>query len=638
MNAVESQTETLTFGAEVEQLLDLVAHSMYSNEEVFLRELISNASDAADKLRYEGLSDAALFEKDPDLKIWIDFNEKNNTITLSDNGIGMSREEVVENIGTIAKSGTRKFQELLKDDQAKNSQLIGKFGVGFYSSFIVADKVVVKTRRAGMNSDQGVYWESEGKGQYTIKNIERKVRGTEITLFIRDEQKKFVDATTLRSIIRKYSDHIMLPIMMDKIESEDDQKKKEEGEIVIPQKEVVNQANALWTLSKSEIKDEQYQELYKHISHDFQDALMWAHNKVEGSSDYISLLYLPKRAPFDLYDREQRRGLKLYVKRVYIMDDAEHFMPVYLRFVKGIVDSNDLPLNISRELLQSNKVIDRIRSGCVKRVLSMIEKMAENESVQYQEFWNEFGSVLKEGPAEDFANKDRIAKLLRFSTTHDDDSKESTALSDYVARMKEGQEEIYYLIADTFTAAKNSPLLEVFRKKGIEVLLLSDRVDEWLVSHLQEFDGKKMKSVSQGEVDLGKLEDDPEAKEKQKQDEKDFADVVAAIKKVLADDVSDVRVTHRLTSSPCCVVFEDSGMTGHMQRMLKAAGQNFNEAKPILEINPDHVLVQKIKVDMPEPEIKQWSNLLFSQALLAEGEQLKDPAGFVKLINDLLTD
>ncbi len=634
-DAKTTDAQTHVFEAEVTQLLDLVANALYSNKEIFLRELVSNASDAADKLRYEALADGALYEGDSDLKIWVDCNADHKTVTIRDNGIGMSLDDVVDNLGTIAKSGTRAFREMLVGDNAKDSQLIGQFGVGFYSAFIVADKVVVKTRKAGMTAEQGVHWESDGKGEYTVKHVTKQQRGTEITLYVKEDQEEYLDDHRLRTIIQKYSDHILLPICMSKAETEDDKKKKDSGEIVVPEEEVVNQANALWTMSKSDIKEEQYQELYKHISHDFENPLAWAHNKVEGSVEYTSLLYVPARAPFDLWDRDHKRGLKLYVKRVFIMDDAEHFMPMYMRFVKGIVDCSDLPLNISRELLQTNSSIDKIRNGCVKRILSTLEKMADNDTEQYAKFWKEFGQVLKEGPAEDAQNKDRIAELLRFNSTHVDNELQEVSLAAYVDRMDSKQKHIYYVTADTYTSAKNSPLLEVFRKKDIEVLLLSDRVDEWLVSHLNEFKGKQLKSVSQGSLDLGDLED-KETQEQQKQEEKVFKDAIAAIKGALGDEVEDVRVTHRLTDSPACVVYGDQGMTGHMQRLLQAAGQAFPESKPILELNPTHPLMLKVKDEVDKDQLSRWSQVLLNQALLAEGEQLKDPSAFVKELNLLL--
>lgn len=638
-----TQAETLSFEAEVKQLLNLVAHSLYSNPEIFLRELISNSSDAADKLRYAALTDAALYENDSTLKIWVDFDKEQHTITVRDNGIGMSRAEVIENLGTIAKSGTRAFKEMLESKQAgADSQLIGQFGVGFYSTFVVADKVVVRTRRAGMQADQGVLWESDGQGQYTVKNIHYSPRGTEVVLHLKKDFDEFLDGFRLRNIITKYSDHIVLPIIMKKPETKDKNAPKtekeaieEKNETVIPEDEVVNRASALWTLPKSEIKDEQYQELYKHIAHDFENPLAWTHNKLEGKLEYTSLLYLPARAPFDLWHREYQRGLKLYVKRVFIMDDAEHFMPMYLRFVKGVIDSNDLPLNISRELLQSNQIIEKIRSGCVKRVLDLLEKLAADEPETYAKFWQEFGAVIKEGPGEDFANKERIAKLLRFATTKQDDEKQTVSLSDYVARMPQDQDKIYYLTADSYLSAKNSPLLEVFRKKNVEVLLLSDRVDEWLVAHLTEFDGKKLQSVSKGKLDLDKAED----KEEQKQQEEKaqtFAEVLNQIKAALGERIKDVRLTHRLVDSPACLVFDENELSGHMQRLLKAAGQNMPESKPILELNPDHPLLLKLQKIRDTQKMADWAEILFSQALLAEGEQLPDPASFVKRLNQLL--
>ncbi len=630
----QAQAQTLSFKADEQQILDLVIHSLYSNKEIFLRELISNASDAADKLRYEALQDNAMYGDDSDLKIWVDVDKENKIITIRDNGIGMSREEVEDNLGTIARSGTRAFKQMLTGDQSKDSQLIGQFGVGFYSAFIVADRVTVRTRRAGTTENLGVYWESEGKGQYTVKNIDKKARGTEVVLHVREECVEFLDEYRLRTIITKYSDHILLPIMMKKpepaVKSED-----EKAETVIPEEEVVNQANALWTKSKSEITDEQYQQLYKHISHDFENPLAWAHNKVEGNLEYTSLLFIPARAPFDLFHRDVQRGLKLYVKRVFIMDDAEHFMPMYLRFVKGIVDSNDLPLNISREILQSNKVIDRIKTACVKRILSLLEEIAEKEPEKYQKFWVEFGQAFKEGPAEDFANRDRISKLLRFASTNKDNAEQTVSLMDYVSRMPEKQKNIYFIVADSFNAAKNSPLLEVFRKKGIEVLLMSERVDEWLVAHLQEFEGKKLQSVSQGSLDLGELEDQ-EVKEKQKETEKEYDDVTKRLKDALKEQVKEVRVTHRLTDSPACVVFDENAMSGHMQRIMKSAGQNFPENLPILELNPEHPILLKVKSEVDQVEFGRWANVLLNQALLAEGEELKDPAGFVKELNSLL--
>lgn len=627
----QPQSETLSFEAEVKQLLHLVTHSLYSNKEIFLRELISNASDAADKLRYEALADAALYETDPELKIWIDFNKEARTITVRDNGIGMTRDEVIGNLGTIAQSGTRAFRELLTSEKAKDSQLIGQFGVGFYSAFVVASKVEVRTRRAGTQVDQGVYWESTGEGEFTVKNIEMPERGTEVILHLKPEENEFLENYRLRNIITKYSDHILLPIMMHTLAE------KKEGEVVEQKYERVNRASALWTLPKNEIKTEQYQELYKHIAHDFENPLAWSHNKVEGKLEYTSLLYIPARPPFDMWNRDTPRGLKLYVKRVFIMDDAEHLIPMYLRFVKGVVDSNDLPLNVSRELLQSNKVIDSIKSACVKRVLSLLEDLAENEKEKYVEFWKNFGQVLKEGPGEDFLNKDRIAKLLRFTSTVSVSETPDVSLIDYVKRMKSGQDKIYYVIADNYLAAKNSPLLEVFNKKGIEVLLLSDKVDEWLVAHLTEFEGKQWQSVGKGALDLGDL-DDEATKEETKQQEKEFEDYLKKMKDFLKDEVKDVRLTHRLVDSPACIVFDEHDLTGHMQRLLAQAGQQYSVTKPILELNPKHPLILKLRTQNNDTRFHQWAEIILGQALLAEGEQLKDPAKFVKDLNNLLLD
>lgn len=635
---LSAQQETLSFGADVNQLLELVAHSLYSNPEIFLRELISNSSDAADKLRYEALTDAALYENDSDLKIWVSVDKENRTVTIRDNGIGMTREEAIANLGTIAKSGTRAFKEKISGNgKSDDAQLIGQFGVGFYSAYVVADNIIVRTRRAGMKSDQGVYWESMGKGEFNVKNIEHKFRGTEITLYLKKEMEEFLDPIRLRTIITKYSDHIVLPIMMAKLDKPSD-KSDQKDETVIAEDEVVNQANALWTLPKSEVKDEQYAELYKHVAHDFENPLAWAHNKVEGNLEYTSLLYVPKRAPFDLWNREGVRGLKLYVKRVFIMDDAEHFMPMYLRFVKGVIDTSDLPLNVSREILQSNKTIDSIKAACVKRILSLLEDMAANSVEKYSEFWSAFGAVLKEGPAEDYANKDRIANLLRFASTHADTNTQNTSLKDYVSRMQTEQDKIYFIVADNFLAAKNSPLLEVFRKKNIEVLLLSDRVDEWLTAHLSEFEGKKLQSVSQGVLDLGSLEDKKEIEEKKAETEKNFKDVLEKMKLSLGDRVKEVRFTYRLTDSPACVVFDENEMTGHMQRMLKAAGQDYSAVKPILELNPDHAIVLKIQAENDDSRMGRWADLLLNQALLAEGEQLENPAAFVKSLNQLVLE
>jgi molecular chaperone HtpG len=635
----EPQQEKLNFQAQVKQLLYLVTHALYSNKEIFLRELISNASDAADKLRFETLSDSALYENDPDLKIRIDIDKNTRTITISDNGIGMTRDEVIENLGTIAKSGTKEFLNQLSGDQAKDSNLIGQFGVGFYSSFVVADKVIVKTRRAGMQADQGVYWESTGEGDYIIKNIQREQRGTEVILRIRQDDAEFLDEYRLRSIVSKYSDHILLPILMQK-EVDEVTEEGAEPKPVAFEDEVVNRATALWTLPKNQIKDEDYAELYKHIAHDFEDPLTWSHNRVEGKLEYISLLYVPGRAPYDLFNREKRHGLKLYVHRVFIMDDAEQLLPGYLRFVRGIVDSNDLPLNVSREILQSSQIIDSIRSGCVKRVLDMLETLSKDEPEKYATFWKQFGQVLKEGPYEDFANRERIAPLLRFSSTHNDNPDQTVSLQDYVQRMKEKQEKIYYVTADTFKAAQNSPHLEIFRKKGIEVLLLSDRVDEWLVNHLTEFEGKSLQSVAKGDLDLGDVKDaeGKTKKSKSKKESSEFESVIKQMKAVLGDKVKDVRLTNRLTDSPACLVSDENEMSIHLQNMLKSAGQDFPTNKPIVEINPDHQILHRMKTEADEERFSEWTHVLFDQAQLAQGTALEDPAAFVKRLNKLLLE
>jgi molecular chaperone HtpG len=624
-----TQKETLGFQTEVKQLLNLMIHSLYSNKEIFLRELISNASDAADKLRFEALTDKSLFEDDPDLKIWVEFDDKARTVTVRDNGIGMTRQEVMDNIGTIAKSGTKQFFESLTGDQAKDAHLIGQFGVGFYSSFIVADKVTVSTRRAGVEPVHGVCWESAGEGDYTLENIEKKDRGTEVVLHLRKDEDDFLSGFRLRNIVHKYSDHITLPIMMKK-ESHGEEEKQDTEEL-----ERVNQASALWTRPKSEIKDEEYQEFYKHVGHDFEDPLAWSHNRVEGTNEYISLLYIPSRAPFDLWDRNSRHGVKLYVKRVFIMDDAEQLMPNYMRFVRGIVDSSDLPLNISREILQQNKHIDTIKAGSVKKVLGLLEDMAKNDTEKYSKFWNEFGKALKEGPGEDFTNKERIAGLLRFASTHNDSEEQTVSLDDYISRMKDGQEAIYYITADSFAAAKNSPHLEVFRKKGIEVLLMYDRVDEWLMSSLFDYKEKKLESVTKGELDLGKLEDEAEKKEQEKTTE-EFKDILEKIKQTLGEQVKEVRVTHRLTNSPACLVKDEHDMSANLERILKQAGQNVPTSKPIFEINPDHPLVGKLKAEADGERFNDLALVLFDQAMLAEGGQLEDPGTFVKRLNELL--
>ena len=630
--SVEGHKETLEFQTEVRQLLQLMIHSLYSNKEIFLRELVSNASDACDKLRFEALTDDALFENDSDLRIEVGFDKDARTVTIRDNGIGMDRQEVIDNIGTIASSGTRKFLDSLSGDQKKDAQLIGQFGVGFYSSFIVADAVTVTTRRAGMGPEHGVRWTSNGEGSFELETVEKADRGTEVVLHLKEDEAEFLDDWRLRNVIHKYSEHISLPIRM--------QTTREEGEgedtTTVIEWETVNSASALWTRARNDISDEDYQAFYKHVSHDFEDALNWSHNRVEGNQSYTSLLYLPKRAPFDLWDRDRQTGIKLYVRRVFIMDDAEHLMPQYLRFVKGVIDSDDLPLNVSREILQHNRMIDTIRGASVKRVLGMLETLAKDEPEKYAEFWAQFGRVLKEGPGEDFANKDRIAKLLRFASSNDGSKEQKVSLEAYVERMKEGQEKIYYVTADSHAAASNSPHLEVFRKKGIEVLLLTDRVDEWLVSHLNEFDGKPLQSVAKGDLDLGELDDekDKESAEKAAEENKDF---LIRVGEVLSDKAQEVRLSHRLTESPSCIVLNDFDMAMHMQRLMKEAGHDLPSSKPTLELNPDHALVQRLKGTEGDDAFKDIAEVLFDQAMLSEGGQLEDPAGFVRRMNTLLT-
>ena len=624
--SVETQKETMEFQTEVRQLMKLMIHSLYSNKEIFLRELISNASDACDKLRFEALSNDALYDGDSELKIRVSFDKDARTVTISDNGIGMVRDEVVDNIGTIAKSGTRQFFESLTGDQAHDVELIGQFGVGFYSSFIVSDKVTLTTRRAGESAEQAVQWESDGEGSYSLTNVTKDNRGTEIVLHLREGEDDFLDAWRLRSIITRYSDHISIPIEMPSQEEgkEDDY-------------EAINSASALWKRPKKDVSDEEYQEFYKHVAHDFGEPMAWTHNQVEGTQSYTSLMYIPKTAPFDLWDRDRRHGIKLYVRRVFIMDDAEHLMPQYLRFVRGLVDSDDLPLNVSREILQQNKFIDSIRAASVKKMLGLLENMSKNEPENYAEFWEQFGQVLKEGPAEDHANRERIAKLLRFSSTHTDKEEQSVSLEEYISRMPDGQDKIYYVTADGFSAAKNSPHLEVFRKKGIEVLLLSDRVDEWLVSHLTEFDGKSLVSVAKGDLDLGKLGGGEEDKvdEKAADEYKEFLDKV---KEVLSDDVSEVRSSQRLTDSPSCLVLGEQEMAMHMQKLLKQAGHDVPDSKPVLEVNMDHPLVRQLREEADETRFADWSQLLFEQAMLSQGGQLEDPAAFVKRLNGILVE
>jgi molecular chaperone HtpG len=628
-----AEKQTLGFQAEVKQLLQLMIHSLYSNKEIFLRELISNASDASDKLRFEAINNDALFEGDTELRISIDFDKTARTISITDNGIGLSQQEAIEHLGTIAKSGTKEFFSKLSGDQQKDAALIGQFGVGFYSGFIVADRITVESRRAGLPADQGVRWESSGEGDFTVETIDKPERGTRITLHLREGEDELLSAWQLRSIIRKYSDHISLPIQMRK--EEWDEEKKEM--VVRDELETINQASALWARSKSDVTDEQYKEFYKHVSHDYTEPLTWTHNRVEGRSEYTQLLYIPSRAPFDLWDRNQRSGIKLYVKRVFIMDDAEQLMPVYLRFVKGVIDSNDLPLNVSREILQESRDVKVIREGSTKRVLGMLEELAnadeQEKKDKYASFWKEFGQVLKEGIGEDTTNKERIAKLLRFASTHHEDDTQTVSFADYVSRMRDGQDKIYYVTADSWTAARNSPHLEIFRKKGIEVLLLTDRVDEWMLSFLNEFDGKQLVSVAKGDLDLGKLEDEGEKKQKE-ETQAEYKDLIEKMKKALDAKAADVRVTFRLTDSPACLVAGEHELSGNLLRMLKAAGQKAPDSKPILEINPNHPLVQRLKYE--DAKFDDWSSILFDQAMLAEGGQLTDPAGFVKKLNDML--
>ncbi len=628
-----AEKQTLGFQAEVKQLLQLMIHSLYSNKEIFLRELISNASDAADKLRFEAINNASLFENDGELAIRVEVDKDARTITISDNGIGLSQQEAIDHLGTIAKSGTKEFFSKLSGDQQKDAALIGQFGVGFYSGFIVADRITVESRRAGLPADQGVRWESRGEGDFTVETIDKPQRGTRIILHLREGEDEFLSSYQLRSVIRKYSDHISLPIKMHKEEWDADKKEM----VVRDELETINQASALWARSKSDVTDEQYKEFYKHVSHDYADPLTWTHNRVEGRSEYTQLLYIPAKAPFDLWDRSQRGGIKLYVKRVFIMDDAEQLMPVYLRFVKGVIDSNDLPLNVSREILQESRDVKVIREGSTKRVLGMLEELAnadeQEKKDKYAGFWKEFGQVLKEGIGEDATNKERIAKLLRFASTHNDNDTQNVSLGDYVARMKEGQDKIYYVTADSYTAAKNSPHLEIFRKKGVEVLLLTDRVDEWMLSFLTEFDGKQLVSVAKGDLDLGKLEDEAEKKQKE-ETATEYKDLVEKMKTSLAEKAADVRITFRLTDSPACLVAGEHELSGNLLRMLKAAGQKAPDSKPILEINPNHPLVQRLKYE--EAKFDDWTSILFDQAMLAEGGQLQDPAGFVKKLNDML--
>jgi len=631
----ETQQETLSFQTEVKQLLHLMIHSLYSNKEIFLRELISNASDACDKLRFQALKDDSLLNDDGDLAVTVEFDKETGTVTINDNGIGMNRDDVIANLGTIAKSGTAEFLQNLTGDERKDSQLIGQFGVGFYSSFIVAQAVDVYTRKAGEPSENGVHWHSGGEGEFTLADIDKPERGTRIVLHLKPEETEFADGWRLRNLIRKYSDHISMPVRMlkESFEADEDGNTEEKA----PEWETVNSATALWTRPKSEISDEEYQELYHHISHDFGDALTWSHNKVEGKLDYTSLLYIPKKAPFDMWNRERVRGLKLYVQRVFIMDDVEQFLPMYLRFTKGIVDSNDLPLNVSREILQSNDAIDSMRSALTKRVLDMLAKLAKKDPEGYQQFWDEFGQVLKEGPAEDPSNNEKIAKLLRFATTHTGDANQNQSLDDYIGRMQEGQDKIYYVAADSHQTAKNSPHLEVFRKKGIEVLLMSDRIDEWLMGYLREFDGKQFVDIARGDLDLGDIESE-EDKEAEKKANDEHKPLLERLKTLLESEVEDVRMTNRLVDSPACIVVGQNDMGAQMRRIMEAAGQQVPDSKPIFELNPEHPLVQRLETETGDERFADLANILLEQARLAEGSHPKDAAGFVSRLNKLLLD
>ena len=621
------QKETLNFQAEAKQLLQLMVHSLYSNKEIAIRELVSNASDAADRLRFQALDDSKLYEDDSELKIKIDYDKKNRTITISDNGIGMNREDVINNIGTIARSGTKEFLSQLSGDQAKDANLIGQFGVGFYSSFIIADQVTLETRKAG--SKEAFRWTSKGDGEFTIETIDKKVRGTDITLTLKKDEDEFLDDWRLKEIVKKYSDHITLPIIMKKTDFKDGETIKTDDD------ETVNDTSAIWVRNKKDIKEKDYNDFYTSLSYDSEPPLTYFHNRVEGNQEYISLLYIPSKAPLDLYDRDTNKGVKLYVKRIFIMEATEKLMPQYLRFVKGVIDSSDLPLNVSREILQDSKAVEAIRSGTVKKILSSLEGMAKKKPDDYEKFWGEFGRVLKEGPAEDFTNREKIAGLLRFSTTNDDSDKQSASFDDYVSRMKPEQESIYYIIADSFMAAKNSPHLEIFKKKNIEVLLLGDRVDEWLISNLTEFKSKKFQSIAKGDLDLGKLENESENGKNKKIEEK-AKTLIEKIKISLGGKVKDVKVTHRLTDSPACLVVGEYDISGNLERILKAAGQNTPDNKPILEINPEHKLIEKLKKFEGTADFDEYTSVIFDQAMLSEGAQLDDPVGFVKKINRFL--
>ena len=638
--AVETGSETLGFETEAKQLLHLMIHSLYSNKEIFLRELISNASDAADKLRFEALSKSDLYEKDSELNVQIEFNEKKKTITISDNGIGMTRGEVISNLGTIAKSGTAQFLESLTGDQQQDSQLIGQFGVGFYSAFIVADEVEVLTRKAGTSDEEATLWKSKGESEYTVDSANKETRGTSVTLYLKKEAKEFAESFRLRSIVKKYADHISIPVMMEKQDFSSDEENKDKKKAKKKKKkeyEAVNDAKALWTRSRTEVKDDEYKEFYKHISHDFEDPLEWSHNKVEGKLEYTSLLYIPSRPPFDLWNREAARGLKLYVQRVFIMDDAEQFLPLYLRFMKGVIDSNDISLNVSREILQKDPVVDSMRSALTKRVLDMLSKQRKKDKEKYNQFWKQFGQTMKEGPAEDFTNKEKVAKLLQFTTTHSENDEQEENFEEYVSRMQEGQENIYYIAAESLNAARNSPHLEIFKKKGIEVILMHDRIDEWLMGHLNEFDGKQFQDIARGELNLGKLEDE-EDKELQEKSEKEFADLVNRIKEKLGERVKEVRVTHRLIDSPACVAMDEHDMGSQMRKIMEASGQAVPESKPIFEINPEHPLLLKLDKEPDEERFGDLVAVLFGQASLAEGGQIEDPGEFSARLNKLLLE
>ncbi|QEQ96247.1 molecular chaperone HtpG [Neptunomonas concharum] len=633
----ETQKETLGFQTEVKQLLNLMIHSLYSNKEIFLRELISNASDAAEKLRFEALSNGDLYEDDGDLNIRVSFNEEAKTVTIEDNGIGMSRSDVIEHLGTIAKSGTANFMSQLTGDQAKDSQLIGQFGVGFYSAFIVADKVDVFTRRAGTPVAEGVHWSSAGEGEFTIATVDKPKRGTQIVLHLKEGEEEFANGHRLRALVRKYSDHIAMPVIMQKEAALGAEGEEEEAKDTQPEDETVNSATALWTRNKADISDDEYGEFYKHISHDFGAPLTWGHNRVEGNLEYTSLLYVPENAPYDLWNRDAPKGLKLYIQRVFVMDQADQFLPLYLRFIKGVVDSNNLSLNVSREILQKDPNVDKLKSALTKRVLDMLTKLGKNEPEKYATFWKAFGSVIKEGPAEDYSNRDKILKLLRFASTHTDSAEPTVSLEDYVGRMKEGQEKIYYVTAENYNTAKNSPHLEIFRKKGIEVILMTERIDEWMMSHLFDFDGKSFQDVTKGELELGSVETEEE-KKAQEESAKEAEGLVERLKERLKDQVSDVRVTHRLTDSPACLVLNAYDMGAQMRQIMEAAGQAVPDSKPVFEINPEHPLIQKLDHEPDEDRFGELALIILDQANLSAGGHLDDPSAYVSRLNKLLLE